>query len=70
MRPYVTVFIGGINYGHQRLFPADNLIVAATSNPGRVHISAGGVGRNIAHNLALLDIRFYLHRLDWQRQLW
>ena len=24
------------------------------SNPGSVHVSWGGVGRNIAHNLALL----------------
>ena len=27
---------------------------AGDSNPGRVHVSWGGVGRNIAHNLALL----------------
>jgi len=30
------------------------------SNPGRVHVSWGGVGRNIAHNLALLGDRVEL----------
>lgn len=29
-------------------------LVAATSNPGHTHLSAGGVGRNIAENLARL----------------
>jgi pseudouridine kinase len=34
-------------------------LVAADSNPGTVSISLGGVGRNIAHNLALMgtDVR-------------
>lgn len=27
-----------------------------TSNPGKINISSGGVGRNIAHNLALLNV--------------
>lgn len=31
-----------------------NTPVASDSNPGRVTISSGGVGRNIAHNLCLL----------------
>lgn len=31
-----------------------NAHIAATSNPGSVSITAGGVGRNIAHNLARL----------------
>lgn len=57
MRPYVTV-IGGINMDIKGC-PCGQLMTA-TSNPGRVHISAGGVGRNIAHNLALLDIPVYL----------
>jgi len=35
-------------------------LVMADSNPGRVRMSLGGVGRNIAHNLSLLgaDVRF------------
>ena len=41
----VNVDIGGRSAG--RLVPAD-------SNPGTVTVSAGGVGRNIAHNLCLL----------------
>ena len=54
--PYIVV-VGGVNmdiggrpYG--KLVPAD-------SNPGQVRMSLGGVGRNIAHNLALLgaDVR-------------
>jgi len=31
--------------------------ILATSNPGRVETSVGGVGRNIAENLALLGVR-------------
>lgn len=27
-----------------------------TSNPGRINVGSGGVGRNIAHNLALLNV--------------
>ncbi|MBO7423306.1 MAG: winged helix-turn-helix transcriptional regulator, partial [Oscillospiraceae bacterium] len=41
----VNVDIGGISY--RKLIPAD-------SNPGRVRLSLGGVGRNISHNMALL----------------
>ena len=48
---------GGVNVdiGGRALAP----LVAADSNPGRVRLSLGGVGRNIAHNLALLgtDVR-------------
>ena len=38
---------------------ADGALVDGDSNPGRVSVSLGGVGRNIAHNLALLgaDVR-------------
>lgn len=57
MYPYVTV-IGGINIDIKG-GPLGQL-TAATSNPGKVHISAGGVGRNIAHNLALLGVPVYL----------
>ena len=37
-----------------------NKMVMADSNPGRVRMSLGGVGRNIAHNMSLLgvDVRF------------
>ena len=50
---YVTV-IGGVNIDiggkpFRTLIPRD-------SNPGRVMLSLGGVGRNIAHNLSLLGI--------------
>lgn len=51
-KPYIVV-VGGMNMDicgrpHQALVMRD-------SNPGTTHSSAGGVGRNIAHNLALLD---------------
>ncbi|GAK49180.1 sugar kinase, ribokinase family [Candidatus Moduliflexus flocculans] len=53
MQKFVTV-VGGINVDltgspHQPL-------VLATSNPGETSLSVGGVGRNIAHNLALLGV--------------
>ena len=54
--PYAVV-VGGVNMDiggrpHGKLVGAD-------SNPGQVRMSLGGVGRNIAHNLALLgaDVR-------------
>jgi len=52
-KPYVMV-IGGINVDiggtpFQTFVPED-------SNPGTVHTSFGGVGRNIAQNLALLSL--------------
>ena len=51
--PYVTV-VGGVNMDiggrpHGKLVGAD-------SNPGQVRMSLGGVGRNIAHNMALLGV--------------
>jgi len=53
---YVVV-VGGVNMdiGGRSLAP----LVAADSNPGRVTMSLGGVGRNIAHNMSLmgLDVR-------------
>ena len=35
-------------------------LIPKDSNPGKVHLSLGGVGRNIAHNLALMgtDVKF------------
>ena len=52
-----AVVIGGVNMdigGHSTA-----ALVAGDSNPGKVSMSLGGVGRNIAHNLALLgaDVR-------------
>ena len=52
-----AVVVGGVNVdiGGKSFAPP----VAADSNPGTVSVSLGGVGRNIAHNLALLgtDVR-------------
>ena len=55
--PY-TVVIGGVNMdiGGRAHSP----LVAADSNPGTVKISLGGVGRNIAHNMALLGTDVHL----------
>ena len=55
--PSYAAVIGGVNMdiGGRSAAP----LVAADSNPGTVRMSLGGVGRNIAHNLALLgaDVR-------------
>ena len=51
--PYVTV-VGGVNMdicGQSATAP-----VARDSNPGTVAMSLGGVGRNIAHNMALMGV--------------
>jgi len=50
---YVVV-VGGVNVdiGGKSFAP----LVTADSNPGRVRISLGGVGRNIAHNMSLMGI--------------
>ena len=53
--PSYTVVVGGLNRDiggipYRPLVPRD-------SNPGKVSISIGGVGRNIAHNMSLLDIK-------------
>ena len=47
----VNIDIGGTPYGP---------LIDRDSNPGRVGVSLGGVGRNIAHNLSLLgeEVRF------------
>lgn len=49
-----VVVIGGANID-LRGKPGRELI-KYTSNPGKINISTGGVGRNIAHNLALLNV--------------
>ena len=55
--PSYAAVIGGVNMdiGARSTDP----LVARDSNPGKVTMSLGGVGRNIAHNLALLgsDVR-------------
>ncbi len=52
-----AVVIGGVNMdiGGRSFAP----LVSGDSNPGTISVSLGGVGRNIAHNLALLgtDVR-------------
>ena len=49
-----VLVIGGANID-LRGRPREAL-VENTSNPGKINISSGGVGRNIAHNLALLNV--------------
>lgn len=53
-----AVVAGGVNVdiGGRAFAP----LVARDSNPGKVRMSLGGVGRNIAHNMSLLgvDVRF------------
>ena len=49
-----AVVVGGVNVdiggrSHAKL-------VAADSNPGKVSVSLGGVGRNIAHNMSLMGL--------------
>lgn len=52
-KPYVVV-AGGINV--DICGKAWGPLLARDSNPGQVRISLGGVGRNIAHNLRLLEV--------------
>ncbi|GAB4114316.1 MAG: PfkB family carbohydrate kinase [Candidatus Caldatribacteriota bacterium] len=49
-----VVVIGGANIDLRGKSGGE--LIRHTSNPGKVNISTGGVGRNIAHNLALLNI--------------
>ena len=51
--PYAVV-VGGVNMDIGGASAAP--LVAADSNPGVVRMSLGGVGRNIAHNMALLGL--------------
>ncbi len=54
---FVTV-VGGVNVdiGGRSFAP----LVNSDSNPGEVRISVGGVGRNIAHNMALMGLNVRL----------
>ena len=49
---YVAV-IGGVNIDIRGA--SFEPLIMKDSNPGKVHLALGGVGRNIAHNLRLLD---------------
>ena len=49
-----VIVIGGANVDIKGR--AGAAIIARTSNPGEVTVSAGGVGRNIAENLARLEV--------------
>ena len=53
-----AVVVGGVNVdiGGHSFAP----LVASDSNPGRVSMSLGGVGRNIAHNISLLGVNVRL----------
>jgi pseudouridine kinase len=50
-----VVVIGGANID-LRGKPAGEVLERHTSNPGKINFGSGGVGRNIAHNLALLNV--------------
>lgn len=54
MQKQVTV-IGGLNMDIKA--KSKNRLISGDSNPSIIEVSPGGVGRNIAHNLALLGIR-------------
>ena len=49
-----AVVVGGVNVDIGGRSSA--AIVDADSNPGTVRVSLGGVGRNIAHNMALMGV--------------
>lgn len=53
-----AVVVGGVNVdiGGRSFQP----LVEADSNPGKVSISLGGVGRNIAHNMTLMGVKVKL----------
>ena len=50
-----VVVIGGANID-LRGRPAGEILERHTSNPRKINADSGGVGRNIAHNLALLNV--------------
>jgi len=50
--PGYAVVVGGVNIDIGGR--ANKPLLRGDSNPGKVHMSLGGVGRNIAHNMALL----------------
>ncbi len=50
-----VVVIGGVNID-LRGRPTGEVLEKHTSNPGKINVDSGGVGRNITHNLALLNV--------------
>ncbi|HER24676.1 MAG TPA: ribokinase [Candidatus Atribacteria bacterium] len=50
-----VVVIGGANID-LRGKPVGEMLERHTSNPGKICVGSGGVGRNIAHSLALLNV--------------
>jgi len=50
-----VVVVGGANID-LRGRPIGEVLERHTSNPGKINVDSGGVGRNIAHNLALLNV--------------
>ena len=56
-QPYVAV-VGGINI--DVCGKAFGPLIPRDSNPGQLRLSPGGVGRNAAHNLALLGVPVFL----------
>jgi len=59
MEDRFVAVVGGVNVdiGAQPFAP----LTARDSNPGRVRVSLGGVGRNVAHNLRLLGVPVRLY---------
>ncbi len=57
MKGIVSV-IGGINIDIKGI--ADSESIESDSHPGKIHLSPGGVGRNIAENLSLLGLNVKL----------
>ena len=57
MKDIVSI-IGGINIDIKGI--ADSESIESDSHPGKIHLSPGGVGRNIAENLSLLGLNVKL----------
>ena len=51
---FEVIAIGGANIDIKA--KAERALVPASSNPGAVSFALGGVARNVAHNLARLDV--------------
>ena len=54
LSPVRAAVVGGVNM--DICGRPDRSLIPRDSNPGRVRLSPGGVGRNIAHNLALMGV--------------
>lgn len=58
--PYVVI-VGGLNMDIAGI--SGPIYMEKDSNVGKIHLSPGGVGRNIAHNLVQYDVTTYLMTL-------